>query len=170
ARQAELDVGDAQLLAFELLRDAGRAGEAKVALDAALNIALGARRAVNPAGRARAERLLGRVLEDYGDGKGAARAYDRALAVAAADRPTLGAVMLDAVGRALVRGDLDAARAALKRGIEGDVSEEDLVYGGLWVSLLEREVKAPSDGTVERAFHAGAKSAWTSKLTAWVNG
>jgi hypothetical protein len=78
--------------------------------------------------------------------------------------------MLDAVGRALVRRDLTAARAALKRGIEGDVSDEDLVYGGVWVSLLERETKAPSDGTVERALRAGAKSPWTSKLTAWAAG
>jgi hypothetical protein len=78
--------------------------------------------------------------------------------------------MLDAVGRALVRHDLASARAALKRGIDGDVSDEDLVYGGLWVSLLERETKAPSDGTVERALRAGGKSAWTNKLTAWASG
>src|SRR6185437_12000928 len=159
------------LLAFELLRDAGRVAEAKASLDAALNTALAARRApANPVARARAERLLGRVLEGYGDGKGAARAFDRAISVAASDRPTLGAAMLDAVGRALVRGDLDAARAALKRGLDGDVSDEDLFYGGLWVSLLERQVKAPNDATVERALRAGSRSSWTSKLTAWASG
>jgi cellulose synthase operon protein C len=171
ARVALLDVADAHLLAFELLRDAGKADQAKTSLDAALAVALAGRSArVDAAVRARAERILGRVLEGYGDGKGAARAFERALA-AAADRPTLGAAMLDAVGRALVRGDLTAARAALKRGIDGDVSDEDLVYGGLWVSLLERETKAPTDGTVERALHAGGgKTAWTSKLSAWGSG
>jgi tetratricopeptide (TPR) repeat protein len=172
ARAALLDVADAHILAFELLRDAGKVDAAKASLDSALTATLGARQSAhgNAALRVRAERLLGRVLEGYGDGKGATRAFERALAVAAADRPTLGAAMLDAVGRALVRRDLVAARAALKRGIEGDVSEEDLVYGGLWVSLLERETKAPSDGTVERALRAGAKSQWTSKLSAWANG
>ncbi len=171
ARVAVLDVADAHLLAFELLRDAGRADQAKASLDAALNAALSARRTgADTAVRTRSERILGRVLEGYGDSKGASRAFERALLAAAADRPTLGAAMLDAVGRALVRGDLAAARGALKRGIEGDVSDEDLVYGGLWVSLLERETKAPSDGTVERALRAGGKSSWASKLSAWANG
>jgi tetratricopeptide (TPR) repeat protein len=171
ARVALLDVADAHLLSFELLRDAGKGDRAKSSLDAALTAALGARQArSNPAERARSERLLGRVLEGYGDGKGATRAFERALAAAAADRPTLGATMLDAVGRALVRRDLVAARAALKRGIEGDVSDDDLVYGGLWVSLLERETKAPSDGTVERALKPGLRGTWTAKLSAWASG
>ncbi len=171
ARAAFLDVGDANLLAFEVKRDSGDAEAAKASLDAALNAALAARQAKgNAAVRARAERLLGRVLQGYGDAKGATRAFERALSAAASDRPTLAATMLDAVGRALVRKDLPAARAALKRGIEGDVSEEDLVYGGLWVSLLEREAKAPSDGTVERALRAGSKTAWTTKLSAWAGG
>jgi tetratricopeptide (TPR) repeat protein len=171
AKSAILDVADAHLLAFELLRDAGKEGRAKTSLDAALTAVLGARQQRgSAAAHARAERILGRVLEGYGDGKGATRAFDRALSAAAADRPTLGAAMLDAVGRALVRRDLGSARAALKRGIDGDVSDEDLVYGGLWVSLLEREIKAPSDGTVERALRAGGRTAWTGKLTAWASG
>lgn len=171
ARTALVDVADAHLLAYELLRDTGRGEQARAALDAALNAALQARKAVgNAAQRARAERLLGRVLEGYGEARGATRAFDRALALAAADRPTLGAAMLDAIGRALVRHDLAAARGALKRGIDGDVSEEDLVYGGLWVSLLEREMKAGTDGTVGRALRAGQKSPWTSKLAAWASG
>jgi tetratricopeptide (TPR) repeat protein len=171
AKRALLDVGDAHLLAFEIQRDAGKSDRAKASLDAALGAALGARQAyANTAARTRAERLLGRVLEGYGDVRGATRAFDRALAAAGADRPTLGAVMLDAVGRALVRHDLVAARSALKRGIDGDVSEEDLVYGGLWVSLLEREDKTPTDGTVERALRSGVRGSWTSKLTAWASG
>jgi tetratricopeptide (TPR) repeat protein len=171
ARTALVDVADAHLLTYELLRDGGHGDKAHAALDAALAAALAARQLHgNAAVRARAERLLGRVLEGYGDTKGSTRAFDRALGLAAADRPTLGAAMLDAVGRALVRRDLAAARASLKRGIEGDVSDEDLVYGGLWVSLLERELKAAPDGTVERALRSGARGAWTGKLTAWAGG
>lgn len=171
ARSALVDVADAHLLAFELLRDGGHADKARGALDGALAAALAARQLRgNAALRARAERLLGRVLEGYGDTRGATRAFERALGLAASDRPTLGAAMLDAVGRALVRRDLPAARASLKRGIEGEVSDEDLVYGGLWLSLLERELKATPDGTVERALRSGARGAWTSKLTAWAGG
>ena len=69
-----------------------------------------------------------------------------------------------------MRRDLPAARAALKRGLDGDVSDEDLVYGGLWVSLLERELKATSDGIVGRALRSGQKRAWTGKLAAWAAG
>jgi hypothetical protein len=171
ARTSLLDVAEAHLLAFELLRDGGKADQAKTALDAALATALASRQMRgNASVRVRAERLLGRVLEGYGDGKGSSRAFERALGLAAADRPTLGAAMLDAIGRALVRRDLTAARAALKRGIEGDVSDDDLVYGGLWVSLLEKELKATTDGTVERALRAGPHAAWTGKLSAWANG
>lgn len=171
ARTALVDVADAHLLAFELLRDGAQGSQARAALDSALNAALLARTTRgNAAQRARAERLLGRVLEGYGEVRGATRAFERALTLAATDRPSLGATMLDAIGRALVRRDLPAARAALKRGIEGEVSEEDLVYGGLWVSLLERETKATADGSVERALRAGQKGAWTAKLAAWASG
>jgi hypothetical protein len=171
ARASLVDVADAHFLTYELLRDGGSAPQARAALDAALNAALQARQTRgNAAQRARAERLLGRVLAAYGDGRGSSRAFDRALSLAATDRPSLGAAMLDAVGRALVRRDLPGARAALKRGIEGDVSDEDLAYGGLWVSLLERELKAPSDGTVDRALRAGQRSPWTAKLTLWAAG
>jgi tetratricopeptide (TPR) repeat protein len=171
ARTSLIDVADAHLVSYELLRDGGHAPQARAALDSALNAALQARRQPgNVAQRARAERLLGRVLEGYGDARGATRAFERALAAAATDRPSLGAAMLDAIGRALVRHDLAAARAALKRGLEGDVSEEDLAYGGLWVSLIERELKSGSDGSVDRALRAGQKSAWTAKLTGWAAG
>lgn len=172
ARVSLLDVAEAHLTAFELLRDTKASPElSKGSLDAALAVALAARqKGNNPAATARAERLLGRILEGYGDTKGATRAFERALQAAAADRPTLGAAMLDAIGRALVRRDLIAARGALKRGLDANVNDDDLVYGGLWVSLLERELRAPPDGTVERALRGGSKTAWTAKLTAWASG
>src|SRR5262249_3803183 len=31
-------------------------------------------------------------------------------------------------------------------------------------------LKAPPDGTVERALHAGSHTQWTAKLTAWASG
>jgi tetratricopeptide (TPR) repeat protein len=171
ARTSLVEVADAHLLSFELLRDAGREPQARAALEAALNAALQARQVRGGAAvRSRAERLLGRVLSGYGEARGAQRAFDRALSLSASDRPALGAAMLDAVARALVQRDLPAARAALKRGIEGEASDEDLAYGGLWVGLLERDLKAPADGTGERALRAGQRGGWTGKLAAWASG
>ncbi|MFO0757433.1 MAG: hypothetical protein U0359_13130 [Byssovorax sp.] len=171
ARLSLLDAAEAHLAAFGVHRDGGNAAQAKASLDAALALAMAARqRGGSVAARARAERLLGRILAGYGDEKGAIRAFDRALGAAGGDRSTLGAAMLDAIGRALVRRDLAAARAALKRGIDGDANDEDLVYGGLWVQLLEQELKASPDGTVERALRAGSKASWVGKLTAWATG
>jgi cellulose synthase operon protein C len=172
ARGALLDLADAQLLAYEIHRDKNSADSAKRSLDAALSAVLAAReQRSNSVTKARAERLLGRVLDGYGDAKGATRALERALALAAEDRPVLGVTMLDAVGRALVRRDVAAARAALARGLEGDVAEEDLVYAGLWLWLLERELKVPTDGTAEAALKTSQnRASWTSKLAAWAGG
>ena len=170
-RVALLDVAEAHLTAFELFRDGNAADKAKPALDAALAAVLAARQpGGSSASRARAERLLGRILESYGESSRAAKAYERALLLAATDRPILGAAMLDAIGRALVQKDLAAARGALRKGLDGDASEDDLVYGGLWVQLLERELHATPDGTTERALRTGAKATWTAKLSAWANG
>lgn len=172
ARSSPGDVAEALILAFEVHRDAGAQEKAKATLDRALEAALAARNATSAgAGRARAERLLGRVLDGYGDAKGAARALERALQAASSERPLLGATVLDAVGRAFVRRDVGAARAALKHGIEADVAEDELVYGGLWLMLLERDLKAPPDGTAERALRAASdRGSWVAKLAAWASG
>ena len=171
ASASPVDVAEAHLVAFEVHREKNSAAAAKTELDAALASALAARqkKGGDAASHVRAERVLGRVLEAYGEAAGANRAYDRALAAAESDRPQLGAAMLDVIGRALVRKDVKAARAALKRGIEGDVSEDDLVYGGVWVGLLERELKTPPDGITDRALRGG-RSGWSAKLTAWAHG
>ncbi len=172
-RVALLDVAEAHLTAFELFRDGAAADKAKPSLDAALATVLAARQpggGISVTSRARAERLLGRILESYGESSRAAKAYERALQLAASDRPTLGAAMLDAIGRALVQKDLAAARGALKKGLDGDASEDDLVYGGIWVQLLERELHAAPDGTTERALRTVGKVTWTAKLSAWANG
>lgn len=172
ARSSPGDVAEALILAFEVHRDAGAEGKAKAVLDEALRAALGARSAsAGGAARARAERLLGRVLDGYGDAKGAARALDRALQAAGSERPLLGATVLDAVGSAFVRQDVAAARAALKQGIEGDLGEDELVYAGLWLMFLERDLKVPTDGTAERALRvASDRGSWVGKLAAWAAG
>ncbi|XYH94375.1 hypothetical protein ACMHYB_42065 [Sorangium sp. So ce1128] len=172
ARTSPLEIIQAHLLAFELHREAGTQDRAKESLDAALAAALDARqRARDPGAKARTERLLGRILDGYGDEKGAARAYERAFALVAAEPPQLGATMLDAVGRALVQRDLPAARRALKRGLEANVDEDDLAYGGLWVLLLERSLRVATDGTAGRALEGSTgRTSWTGRLAAWANG
>jgi tetratricopeptide (TPR) repeat protein len=172
ASGSALDAADAHALAFEIHRDAGDAASANAALERALRAVLAARQQPSsPSERARAERLLGRVLDGYGDAPGARRALERAIEIAAGNRPALSAAMLDAVGRALVRRDVASARAAIQRGIDADVSEEDLVYVGLWLHFLERDLGVKPDGTVDRALRVPAdRSSWTAKLAAWASG
>ncbi|UQA60148.1 hypothetical protein [Polyangium aurulentum] len=166
------DVAEAHLLAFELHRDAGAADKAKASLADALTACLTARQQkADAATQAHTETLLGRVLDAYGEAKAARRANDRALTAAASDRPVLGPTVLQVVSRALVRRDLDGARVALKQGLEADLDPEDRIYGGLWLLLLERELRASPDGTAERALQGfGDRDAWVSKLSAWAGG
>ncbi|MRG96751.1 hypothetical protein [Polyangium spumosum] len=172
ARVALGDLAEAHLLAFEIQRDLKAHDAAKAELSEALSAALASRTQRGDAGRrARAETLLGRVLEAYGDAKAARRAHDRALAVAATDRPALGATVLQVASRALVRRDLEAARAAVRQGLEADVDQEERIYGGLWLYLLERELRAAPDDTTLRALSTnGDRDAWVVKLAQWALG
>ncbi len=172
ARVALADLVEAHLLAFEIQRDLGAVDAAKNELSDALSAALASQKQRGDAGmRARAETLLGRVLEAYGDAKATRRAHERALAVAASDRPALGATVLQVVSRALVRRDLEVARAALRQGLEADVDQEERIYGGLWLLLLERELRAAPDDTTTRALATnGDRDAWVVKLASWATG
>lgn len=172
AGYALLDLSDANMLAFELHRDAGDTARAATALASALTAVMSVRKAVaDMPSRLRAERQLAHVLGGYGDAVGAARAMERAMQIAGEDRIALSSTVLDAVGQAFVRKDLASARAALRKGLDADIREEDLVYGGLWVQFLEREQKATSDGTADQAIRrATSRTAWTGKLAAWANG
>ncbi|HVK71550.1 MAG TPA: hypothetical protein VM694_44155 [Polyangium sp.] len=172
ARASLADLAEAHLLAFEIHRDLGATDAAKAELADALSAALASQKQRGEVGtRARAETLLGRVLEAYGDAKAARRAHDRALAIAATDRPVLGATVLQVVSRALVRRDLDAARAAVRQGLEADVDQEERIYGGLWLFLLERELRATPDDTTTRALSTnGDRDAWVVKLAQWALG
>jgi tetratricopeptide (TPR) repeat protein len=172
ARVLELDAADAQLLAFEILRDKGNKQRAEHALEQALQIVLSSRKQRNtPEARIRAERILARVLDSYGDRQRANRALQRALDIAGNHRQMLGATLLAAVGRALVHRDVSAARAAVQVGIKGDVDKSDLVYAAMWLMLLEKELNESPDGKVERVLlDAIQGDGWTSKLAQWGRG
>lgn len=169
AKVLQLDAADAKLLTFEILRDRGEGPRADAALEAALDMVLKTRaRRITPEAEVRAERLLARVLDGYGERRRAARALERALEIADSHRQILGPTVLAAVGRALVYRDVAAARTALGTGIKAGVDSDDLMYGALWLMLLESELREEPDGKVDRivldAIHGDR---WTNKLARW---
>ncbi len=172
ARTTHLDAADAKLLAFEILRDKGAKTRAEAALEQALGMALnGRKQGRSPAQTVRAERTLARVLDGYGERQSASRAIGRALQIAGNHRQMLAPTMLAAIGRALVVKDIVAARAALQIGIKASVDEEDLVYGALWLMLLERELDQVPDGKVDRVLLTAVNGdGWTAKLARWARG
>jgi hypothetical protein len=156
---------------FEVHRDRGTSSGGEAALANGLRRALKARtEARNPSERARAERLLARALEHYGDVEGARRATQRALEAARSDADELAATLLDAARRALVLGDLRLARLAAREGIEEKLPADDLVYVALWLQLLERRLDETSDGTALEAFTAMDGEGWIATLGAWGRG
>jgi tetratricopeptide (TPR) repeat protein len=163
---------EAWVTAFEIHRERGAPREARAALRAALDNVLVARKlALNTPAHARTERLLARVLEHYGDLRGAQRATQRAYDASTADLDELAATVLDAARRALTRGDLSAARDAVRRALDSGLEDEDVVYVALWLKLLERRLGLPPDGTVEEAFAVTDKrTGWSAKLRAWGRG
>jgi cellulose synthase operon protein C len=91
--------------------------------------------------------------------------------VSAADRDVLGATVLQTVARALVRRDLDGGRAALKQGLDADINQEDRIYAGLWLQLLQRQTRAPTDEVITRALVVtGDRDSWVVKLATWAMG
>jgi len=113
----DLAVVEAQVATFEIQRARGELARAQETLRHALDQALGARRlAAAGAGLARAERLLARILECYGDHAGARRASERAYEAARSDPRETTATVLDAARRALSARDVRDAREAVRRG------------------------------------------------------
>jgi tetratricopeptide (TPR) repeat protein len=172
ARVALADVCEANLMAFEIHRDAGQQPEARTALQEALAIAIALQKQRGDVGsRARAETLLGRVYDAYGESKLAKRANERALTVSLTDRDVMGATVLQTVARALVRSDFESGRAALKQGLDADINQEDRIYAGLWLQLLQRQTHAPVDETIARALTiSGDRDSWVVKLATWAMG
>lgn len=171
ARRAQdaLAESDALFQKFETLRDAGRADQAGKALAEALTRSVEAQRTGHPGpSQARIERLLARVIEQYGDAAAIRRASQRAYEAANGDARQLAATVLDSARRALTRGDLPAARAAAQRALEASLSSDEIVYVALWLQLLEKKFNAPSDGTVEEAYSSiDDSSGWPTRLRAW---
>jgi cellulose synthase operon protein C len=163
---------EALVSTFEIHRDQGTTDEAKKSLQAALKRTLDARQlARNDAGQARAERLLARVLEHYGNPQGSRRALERAYEASSSDTRQLAATLLDSSRRALTSGDLAAARDAVQRAVEARLPDDDLVYVALWLQLLEKKLNVASDGTAEEAYAAiNDASGWPAKLRAWARG
>jgi tetratricopeptide (TPR) repeat protein len=166
-----LDVADAKLVAFEIQRDGGKTAEAEKALaDALASVSHALGSGPNGPYRVRGLRMLGRVLSAYGDGDGASKAFARALDTVT-DRALVGATMLEAVSAALVRKDVGAARMSLKKGREAGADHEDLVYGALWLWLVERELGAKPDGSASEILgDAAGQSSWIGKLATWASG
>ncbi len=163
---------DAQLTRFELFREQNSATDAGRALEAALTRALSAQRqGRGGAVQARAERLLARVLEHYGDQRAIRRATERAFDAAGSDPRLLSATVMDAARRGLTLSDLGVARTAVERALEAGMAGDDLVYPALWLQLLERKLRVPSSGTAEDAYSAlDDSSGWPSRLRAWATG
>jgi tetratricopeptide (TPR) repeat protein len=171
ARRASdaLAESDALYQKFETLRDAGRTDAASKVLGEALTRSVEAQRMGRPGpSQARVERLLARVIEQYGEAAAMRRASQRAYEAANGDARQLAATVLDSARRALTRGDLPAARAAAQRALDASLGSDEIVYVALWLQLLEKKFNAPSDGTVEEAYSSiDDSSGWPTRLRAW---
>ncbi len=121
--------------------------------------------------RARTERALARIYDRFGLTKQADDALQRALEAAPRDKGQLAATLALTSSRALVRGDLKAARDALSRGVGADLEDEDVIYYALWERAVEKLQHAPSDGVAERVFGSIPNDhGWAAKLAAFGSG
>ena len=104
-------VADSELSAFEIYRDLGDPASAGKALEIALHRSLDARQLARTLpDQAVAERILARVLEQYGVLDGARRATSRAYEASKSDLRQLTATVLEAARRGLITNDLRASR------------------------------------------------------------
>lgn len=150
---AQKDVGlraEILLAQSDILREEGDAQGARGPLALALKELAKARTAGEAEDRARIERAIARVLDRFGAAAPAARALDRALDASSRDKRQAAATVGQQVARAYVSGDLKGAREALARGVALDLEGGDLVYYAMWVRALEKQQKAPTDGTADK--------------------
>ena len=160
--------GEILLETSDLTREQGDVGKARTPLTEALKALTKARNTPDADDRARVERVLARVLDRFGATQPAQRALDRAFEAAPRDKHQAAATVGLLVGRAFVRGDLKAAREGLARGIAADLEAEDLVYYALWVRLLERQLRQPTDGVADRVFGSVLDDGrWVGRLAAF---
>jgi tetratricopeptide (TPR) repeat protein len=144
--------GEILLTISDLTHDQGDAAAARTPLTHALKDLVGSRNVHDADARARVERTLARVLDRFGADAPAQRALERAYAAAPGDKHQAAQTIELVIGRAFVRGDLAAARDGLQHAIAADLDSDDLVYFALWVRLLERQLRVPTDGSPDRVF------------------
>jgi tetratricopeptide (TPR) repeat protein len=144
--------GEVLLFISDITRDKGDVAAARTPLTEALKELVQSRNVPDADARARVERMLARVLDRFGAAQPAQRALERAYAAAPGDKRQATQTIELLIGRAFVRGDLALARDGLSRAVMVDLSDDDLVYFALWVRLLEKQLRVPSDGTPDRVF------------------
>jgi len=144
--------GEILLLISDVTRDKGDFAAARTRLADALKDLVQSRNVQEADARARAERVLARVLDRFGATQPAQRALERAYAAAPGDKRQATQTMELVIGRAFVRGDIASARDGLRRALAADLDGADLVYFALWVRLLERQLRITSDGEPDRVF------------------
>ncbi|HEX4446083.1 MAG TPA: hypothetical protein VH044_05080, partial [Polyangiaceae bacterium] len=163
--------GEVLLFMSDVARDKGDAAAARTPLTTALKDLVQSRTVEGPDARARVERVLSRVLDRFGAAQPAQRALERAYAAAPGDRRQAAQTIELLIGRAFVRGDLPAAREGLERALGSDLDADDLVYFALWVRLLERQQRVPTDGMPDRVFSAiGDDGRWVATLARFGEG
>jgi tetratricopeptide (TPR) repeat protein len=163
--------GEILLTISDVTHDKGDVAAARTPLTEALKELVRSRNVQDSDSRARVERVLARVLDRFGAVQPAQRALERAYAAAPGDKHQATQTIELLIGRAFVRGDLVTAREGLQRALAADLADDDLVYFGLWVRLLERQLRQPTDGTPERVFASVSEdSRWVATLARFGEG
>jgi hypothetical protein len=160
--------GEVLLVESDVLREAGDLAGARAPLADALRDLAKARSAAEADDRARIERLIARALDRFGATASAQKALDRSLEAAQRDKRQAAATIGQMVGRALVKGDLAAAREGLSRGLAAELGREDLVYYAMWVRALERTHKVATDGAADHVLQQAADDPrWIGRVAAF---
>lgn len=153
----------------DILRESGQRDAARDELLRALRSASSVTSSLGE-NQSRFERAVARTLDRLGEDAAAARAFDRALA-ASSDDAQKSVTLLEAMMRAVLNADVFAARKYARKARELSIRNEDLVYAGVWLMLLERELKERPDGTAaEILINIPSGPRWFSKLAAWSQG
>jgi tetratricopeptide (TPR) repeat protein len=137
--------GEVLLLMSDLTRELGDAPGARAPLTDALTVLMKSRTQGSADERARVEQVLARVLDRFGAKDKAQQALERAFEATPHDKRQIAATLGQVVARAFIRKDLRAAHDGLTRAIASEVADDELVYYALWVHLLEKQLKKPTD-------------------------
>jgi tetratricopeptide (TPR) repeat protein len=155
----------------DVLREQGDAANARPPLVDALKELAKARAAGDGDDRARAERVLARVLDRFGATAAGSKALERAFDAAPHDKNQASATLGIIVARGVVNNDLKAAREGLKRAIAVDLADDDLIYVALWTRIVEKQTKAQPDGNAEHVFSSVLDDGrWIGRLAAYGSG